>query len=86
MTIMNSSFVLGPLFFLLTLNFPFRLAEKHRMGRGFGMRLSERSEFSIPPAHSSIAGHTQGTRRASMSGIFSFGDFSLDKQRKATRP
>ena len=29
---------------------------------------------------------SQGTRRASMLGIFSFGDFSLDKQRKATRP
>jgi len=29
---------------------------------------------------------SQGTRRAGMSGIFSFGDFSLDKQRKATRP
>ena len=29
---------------------------------------------------------SQGTPRASMSGILSFGDFSLDKQRKATRP
>ena len=27
---------------------------------GFGMRLSERSELCIPPAHSSIAGHPQG--------------------------
>ena len=29
---------------------------------------------------------SQGTRRAGMSGILSFGDFSLDKQRKVTRP
>ena len=29
---------------------------------------------------------SQGTRRASMLGILSFGDFSLDKQRKVTRP
>ena len=29
---------------------------------------------------------SQGIRRAGMLGILSFGDFSLDKQRKATRP
>jgi len=29
---------------------------------------------------------SQGTRRAGMLGILSFGDFSLDKQRKDTRP
>ncbi|MGB5307463.1 MAG: hypothetical protein WBN45_01065 [Arenicellales bacterium] len=61
MTIIKTSFVLGPSSSVLTLNPPFRLAEKHRMGGGgFGMRLSERSEFSILPAHSSIAGHPQG--------------------------
>ena len=29
---------------------------------------------------------SQGTRRAGMLGILSFGTFSLDKQRKDTRP
>ena len=48
---------------------------------GKGVRLSERSEFA--PRRLSRA--SQGTRRASMSGVFSFGYFSLDKQRKVTR-
>ena len=67
---------------MLNLNPPFRLAEKHRMGRGFRDVLSERSEF----ASRWLIRASQGTRRASMSGILSFGYVSLDKQRNVTRP
>ena len=45
---------------VLTLNLPFRLAEKHRMIRGRRDMLFERKRVHIPPVHSSIAGNPQG--------------------------
>jgi hypothetical protein len=64
---------------------PFRLAEKRRMSWGFGVCMSERSEFT--PRQ--LIRASQGTHiefyMGKYAGVVSFGSFSLDKQRKGTR-
>jgi len=52
------------------------------MSWGFGVCLSERSEFHTPPAHPSIAGNPKGKH----AGAFSFGYFFFEQAKKSNSP
>jgi len=85
MTIINYSLVLNLLSFVFDFGFKHpvqaRREAQDEPGTSGCVCLSAASSASRRLIRAS-----QGTPRASMLGILSFGDFSLDKQRKATRP